>query len=132
METLEKVAVIAILLVGGGTVLFFLPLPLPPFGESEPEFRVFDFQVIGNSISMLVENTGSGDAHNIGIDVYGNFSGGWLHLNPYDTSGPSELRAGYKQLVVLSASEPLGYDEYKVVVSCDEGATYELVIGFGS
>jgi hypothetical protein len=34
--------------------------------------------------------------------------------------------------VVLSASEPLSYDEYKVVVSCDEGVTHELIVGFGS
>ncbi len=132
METLEKVAVIAILLVGGGAILFFLQFPLPPLGESKPEFRVFDFQVIGNSISMHIENTGSGDAHRISIEVYGNLSGGWLHLNAYDTSGPSELRVGNKQPVVLSASEPLNYDEYKVVVSCDEGVTHELIVGFGS
>ena len=81
---------------------------------------------------MYVENTGSGGAHHVRIEVYGNSSGGWLHLNAFDTSGPIELKVGDKQLVVLSASEPLGYDEYKVVISCDEGVTHTLIVGFGS
>jgi len=34
--------------------------------------------------------------------------------------------------VVLSASDPSGYNEYKVAISCDEGVTHELIIGFGS
>ena len=130
METFEKVAVIVILLVGVGIVLFFLPFP--PLDEGKPEFRAFDFRVTGNSVSMYVENTGSGMAHHIRIEVYGNSSGGWLLLNAFDTSGPSELEVGDKQLVLLSASEPLGYDEYKVVISCDEGVTHELIVGFGS
>ena len=63
METFEKVAVIAILLVGVGAVLFFLPFPLP--SEGKPEFRAFDFRVIGNRVSIYVENTGSSDAHHV-------------------------------------------------------------------
>ena len=132
METSEKVALIAIILVGVAIVLFFVPFPLPLPNQDKPEFRVSDFRVTGNSVSMYVENTGSGDAHHIRIEVYGNSSGEWLHLNAFDTSGPIELKVGDKQLVVLSASEPLGYDEYKVVISCDEGVTHTLIVGFGS
>lgn len=134
METFEKVAIIAILLVGVGIVLFFLlPFPFPLPGEGKPEFRAFDFRVIGNSVSMYVENTGSGGAHHVRIEVYGNSSGGWLLLNAFDTSGPSKLEVGDKQIVVLDcAIEPSGHDEYKIVISCDEGVTHELIVGFGS
>lgn len=132
METLEKVAVIAIILVGVGVALFFLPFPLRPLDQGKPEFRVSDLQVTGDSVSMYVENTGSGDAHHIRIEVHGYSEGEWIHLNVFDTSGPIELKVGDKQLVVLSASDPSGYNEYKVAISCDEGVTHELIIGFGS
>ena len=132
METLEKVAVIAIILVGVGVALFFLPFPLRPLDQGKPDFRVSDFQVTGDSVSMYVENTGSGDAHHVRIEVHGYSEGEWIHLNVFDTSGPSELKAGDKQLVVLSASDPSGYNEYKVAISCDESVTHELIIGFGS
>jgi len=132
METFEKVALIAIILVGAGVALFFLPFPLRPLDQGKPEFRVSDFQVTGDSVSMYVENTGSGDAHHVRIQVHGYSEGEWIHLNVFDTSGPSELKTGDKQLVVLSASDPSGYNEYKVAISCDEGVTHELIIGFGS
>lgn len=132
METLEKIAVIAIILVGGGIALLFLPFPLPPLDQGKPEFRVSDFRVTGDSVSMYVENTGSGDAHHVKIEVHGYSEGEWIHLNVFDTSGPSELEAGDKQLAVLSASDPSGYNEYKVAINCDEGVTHELIIGFGS
>ena len=131
METLEKVAVIAILLVGVGAVLVFLPLPLP--GGGKPEFRAFDFRVIGNRVSISVKNVGSGDAHHVRIEVYGNSSEGWLLLNAFDTSGPSGLEVGDTHVAVLDcAVEPSGYHEYKIVISCDEGITDELIVGFGS
>jgi len=71
METFEKVALIAIILVGAGVALFFLPFPLRPLDQGKPEFRVSDFQVTGDSVSMYVENTGSGDAHHVRIQVHG-------------------------------------------------------------
>lgn len=131
METFEKLAVIAIILVGVGAVLYFLPLPLP--SESKPEFKALDFRVIANRVSIYVENTGSGDAHHVRIEVYGNSSGAWLLLNAFDTSGPSELEVGDKQIVVLNcAIDPSGYDEFRIVINCDEGVTHELIVGFGS
>lgn len=99
--------------------------------QKKPDFDVSKPNPLSDMVRVYVKNNGSKDAHSVEVVIQARHSDSdWQNL--FHTKTLEILRAGASQNVnveALSGIRPLNYDEFKVIVSCEEGITREFYFG---
>lgn len=98
--------------------------------QKKPQFNVSQLEPLTENARVHVRNIGSKDAHSVEIEIKARDPHSDWH-NLFYTKKLEILKAGASQMVNVDAlpdKRPLDYDEFKVIVSCEEGVTQEFHI----